>query len=216
MTSTALAAFLLLAAECTPRTVDGRPIVAPETLASVVRTESGFASWAVGINEPGARAPAFASQAQAAAWVAANAHRSLDVGVTQINSSAGHMQRRGLPVAAALDPCVAIRVGSEVLRDCYRTAPARDEQARLREAASCYNTGTHTRGFGNGYVQRIQASAEVVVPAIRLRGEAIAPVAPVPAVPRPAVSLPLLNLLQPDVPSASPAAPALQQQDEVP
>ena len=227
MTPTALAAFLLLAAECTPRTVDGRPIVAPETLASVVRTESNFAALSVStnINGVGTGSPRFSTAAEASAFIdrslAVNPRASLDIGLTQINNRAGHMQRRGLPLAAALDGCTAIRVGSEVLRECYRTAPARDEQARLAEAASCYNAGNHTRGLarergGNGYVTRVQASAEVVVPAIRLRGEAIAPVAPVPAVPRPAVSLPLLNLLQPDVPSASSAAPTLQQTDEVP
>ena len=207
MPSLSLPAFLALAAQCTPLAADGRAIVPPETLASVVQTESGFGPLAVGVNEPGVKPPAFGSLVQAAAWVTANAHRSIDVGVTQINSSAGHMQRRGLPVSAALDPCVAIWVGSEVLRDCYRTAPAQEPQQRLREAASCYNTGTHTRGFGNGYVRRFLASAEVVVPAIRLRRDlpnaADAPVVPEPAQPRRPVLLETLDLLHP----AEPVAP---------
>lgn len=167
-----LPAFLALAAQCTPTTADGRLIVAPETLASVVWTESRLGALRVGINEPGARAPVFGSLAAAAAWVTVNAHRSLDVGIAQINTSAGHMQRRGLPVVAALDPCVGIRVGSEVLAGCYRTAPAVEEQRRIRLAAACYNTGKHNEAAP--YVQRVQASAEVVVPAIRLRGEAAA------------------------------------------
>ena len=188
-----VALFNCLAADpaCLPRTADSRFIVHPDTLASVAHTESGLRALSVGINEPGARAPAFTSRAQAAAWVDANARRSLDVGIAQINTAAGHMRRRGLPASAALDPCVGLRVGAEVLRDCYRTAPAVEAQQRLREAASCYNTGTHTRGFGNGYVQRIQASAEIVVPAIRLRGEvAAATPAPVPATPTPPACAP--------------------------
>ena len=154
-------------------TPDGRLVVAPETLAAVAWTESRLGALRVGINEPGARAPAFNSLAEATAWVTANAHRSLDVGIAQINSAAGHMQRRGLPIAAALDPCVGIRVGSEVLAGCYRTAPAVEEQRRIRLAAGCYNTGKHNEAAP--YVQRVQASAELVVPAIRLRGDVASP-----------------------------------------
>ena len=188
----ALSAFLALAAQCTPTTPDGRLVVAPETLAAVAWTESRLGALRVGINEPGARAPAFGSLAEATAWVTANAHRSLDVGIAQINSAAGHMQRRGLPVAAALDPCVGIRVGSEVLAGCYRTAPAVEEQRRIRLAAGCYNTGKHNEAAP--YVQRVQASAEVVVPAIRLRGDAPTPSAPavIPAQPIAPIALPSL------------------------
>ena len=94
--------------------------------------------------------------------------------------------------------------------------------ARLAQAGSCYNTGTHTRGLarvhgGNGYVTRVQASAEVVVPAIRLRGEAVAPFAPpAPVAARPVALPALLNLLHPEPPGALPSAPFPQQQDAVP
>ena len=183
----ALSAFLALAAQCTPMTPDGRLVVAPETLAAVAWTESRLGALRVGINEPGARAPVFSSLAAATVWVTANAHRSLDIGLAQINTRAGHMQRRGLPVAAALDPCVGIRVGAEVLAGCYRTAPAVEEQRRIRFAAACYNTGRHNEAVP--YVQRVQASAELVVPAIRLRGEM--------ALPAP-TARPLVRKLPPD------------------
>ena len=208
MPSLSLPAFLVLAAQCTPLAANGQPIVPPETLASVVQTESGFGSLAVGVNEAGVKAPAFGSLVQAAAWVTVNAHRSIDVGVTQINTRAGHMQRRGLPVSAALDPCVAIRVGAEVLRDCYRTAPAAEPQQRLRQAASCYNAGNHWRGFENGYVRRFLASAEVVVPAIRLRRDLLsapdAPVVPEPPRPRRPALIETLDLLHPAEPATPP------------
>ena len=201
---------------CLPRTLDGRFIVHPDTLASFAHTESGLNVLSVGINESGALAPAFTSLARAAAWVTANAHRSLDVGLTQINTRAGHMQRRGLPVAAALDGCTAMRVGAEVLRDCYQAAPARDEQTRLEQAASCYNTGSHSRGLarergGNGYATRVQASAEVVVPAIRLRGEVMGhPEMVITPTPRPSsrpAPAETLDLLHPAAPAELPVAP---------
>ena len=155
-----LAAFLALSARCAP-------MVAPETMAAIVRTESGFNTLAIGVNGPYGSARKFRTVEDAAAFIAANSGASIDVGIAQINNRAGHMQTRGFSVAAALDPCIGLQVGGEVLAKCFRLAPSVDEQRRIQEAASCYNTGGYVRGFGNGYVQRVQASAGYVVPAIR-------------------------------------------------
>lgn len=179
-----LAAALQIAASCAPS-------VAPQTLLSVVYTESRLSEFAIGDNTTRqAYQPATLNEAVAIAERLIAAGHSVDLGIAQINSSAGHLQRRGLPVAAAFDPCTGFRVGGEVLAECYERTSGADEQARLRQAASCYNTGTLDRGVA--YVQRVQASADFIVPAVRARGElagsgrGLAPVSVQPLPPPPA------------------------------
>ena len=46
-----------------------------------------------------------------------------------------------------------------------------EPQACLKIAASSYNTGSPTRGFANGYVMRIAATAAHVIPAIAVAGQ---------------------------------------------
>lgn len=144
--------------------------VAPETLLSVVKTESGFNTLAIGDNtDRRSYAPASLPDAVALATRLVAAGHSLDLGIAQINTTAGHLQARGLPLPAAFNACTGLRVGSEVLVDCYRRA-AGVEQARLRQALSCYNTGTLDRGAG--YAARVWQAAAHVVPAIQLAGDA--------------------------------------------
>lgn len=166
-----IAAALKIAASCAVG-------VAPETLLSVAHTESRLSELAIGDNtthQP--YQPATLTEAVALATRLIAAGHSLDLGVAQINTAAGHLQRRGLPIAAAFDPCVGFRVGGEVLAECYGRTSGPDKQVRLAQAASCYNTGTLTRGAA--YAQRVQASADLIVPAIRARGDA--PPAQVPS-----------------------------------
>lgn len=140
--------------------------VAPETLLSVVKTESGFNAFAIGDNtDRRSYAPATLPDAVALASRLVAAGHSLDLGIAQINTAAGHLQARGLPLSAAFDACTGLRVGSEVLADCYRRASG-VEQARLRQALSCYNTGTLNRGAA--YAARVWQAAAHVVPAIQI------------------------------------------------
>ena len=142
--------------------------VAPETLLSVVKTESGFNALAIGDNTDGrSYLPATLADAEAVATQLVAAGHSLDLGIAQINTAAGHLQSRGLPLSAAFDPCTGFRIGGEVLTFCYgRTVGA--EQARLRQALSCYNTGSLERGAA--YAARVWQAAAHVVPAIQIAG----------------------------------------------
>jgi len=180
MSALSLIAVLNLAATCAPT-------VAPETLLSVVRVESATSPLVIGDNtarrayHPGSLADAVAT----AETLIAQGH-SLDLGIAQISWKAGHLQARGLPLSAAFDACTGLRVGSEVLADCYRRASG-VEQARLRQALSCYNTGTLDRGAG--YTARVWRAAAEVVPAIQIAGPYRAPATPedtvAPEPPRP-------------------------------
>ena len=177
MTVLSLAVVLQLARTCAGG-------VAPETLLSVVKTESGFNALAIGDNtDRRSYAPASLPDAVALATRLVATGHSLDLGIAQINTAAGHLQARGLPLSAAFDACTGLRVGSEVLTACYHRA-AGVEQVRLRQALSCYNTGSLNRGAG--YAARVWQVAAHVVPAIQIAGDA--PPAPMPATPEDTVA----------------------------
>lgn len=145
-----------LAAQCAP-TVDHK------TLAYIVAHESSNRQYAINVNYG---SPQLDRQPQSRAETL-TAIRSLeaaginyDLGVAQINSS--NFDMLGVTPAELLDPCKNIASGAHILTDCYQRASRRttNEQLALRQALSCYNTGSFERGFSNGYVQRIERVAQ--------------------------------------------------------
>ena len=157
-----LAAALTLAQRCAPD-------VAPETLLSVAHAESGFDPLSIGVNGPKPEAlhPTTPAAATALATRLVAAGRNIDVGIAQINIRT--LRRLNLSVADALDPCLNLAAAARVLSDNYRGAAPRavSQQAALRVAISLYNTGDANRGFRNGYVGRVDASAARIVPALQ-------------------------------------------------
>lgn len=152
---------LALAQQCAPS-------VAPETLLSVVRTESAFNPNAIGVNTGRRlrRQPYTRAEAVQMATELQRAGANFDLGLGQINSS--NFGWLGLTVSTALDPCRNLAAAARVLETNYGTArrSTSDPQAALRVALSMYNTGSPTRGFRNGYVTKVAGSARHVVPAI--------------------------------------------------
>lgn len=149
--------------------------VAIETLAAVARTESGFDVLTLHDNTTG-RTYHTASREEAVALgieLATVGRHSIDLGLMQINS--GNLPRLGLSVADMFDPCLNLTAADRILANGY-TAPAagQDTQPAVQQALSRYNTGDPALGVANGYVSRVQASAEVVVPALRVQGDALA------------------------------------------
>ncbi|MCB4861771.1 lytic transglycosylase domain-containing protein [Sphingobium sp. PNB] len=159
-----VATLLSLAGACAPS-------VAPETLISIVHTESRFNSLAIGVNSPGVRAPKPATKAQAIAAARSLIGRgyNIDLGLGQINSA--NLGWLGLPVENAFEPCSNLAAAARVIATNYqavaRLAPSRDHA--IATALSMYNTGDRRRGFRNGYVARVYASASTVIPLIRGR-----------------------------------------------
>lgn len=169
-----VASLLALAGSCAPS-------VAPETLISIVHTESRFNTLAIGVNSPGARKPVPATRAQAIA-VARRLIRqgyNIDLGLGQINSA--NLGWLGLSVEDAFEPCRNLAAAARVLTTNYqsvaRFAPSPDHA--IATALSLYNTGDRRRGFRNGYVARVYASASTVIPQIRGRRPASVMSAPV-------------------------------------
>lgn len=149
--------FYALSATCAPG-------VAPETMAAIVRTESGFKPLAIGINGGGRleRQPANLSEAVATAkWLIANGY-NIDMGLGQINSA--NLRRLGLGAEDVFDPCKNLAGAARILQENYRQAApsVKGGQAALQEALSAYNTGNFRTGFNNGYVRRVVNSAAVL------------------------------------------------------
>ncbi|MFA6031631.1 MULTISPECIES: lytic transglycosylase domain-containing protein [unclassified Sphingomonas] len=174
-----IATVVALAHQCAPS-------VAAETLVSVVHTESHFNPYAIGINAKGVAAPDPASRASAAAAARRLIARgyNIDLGLGQINSA--NLKWLGLSVEDAFDPCRNLAAAARVLSGNYlsvvRSSPT--TEAAIATAVSMYNTGSRSRGFGNGYVGRVYASSTVVVPAIR---HGLAPAMPTTPAPPPAL-----------------------------
>ena len=161
-----LALLLQLASACAPS-------VAPETMAAIARTESGFEALAIGDNSTGrSYLPASLDDAIALATGLRTQGHSIDLGLMQINSA--NLAGLGLSIGDAFDACRSLGAGSRILVDAFSGGATPDEaQAALRVALSRYNTGNAQRGFLNGYVHRVEASAQYLVPALRLANDPV-------------------------------------------
>lgn len=157
-----LALFAQLAAACAPS-------VHVDTLAAIAHTESRFSANALYDNTArrSYRAPSREQAVVLATELVTVQRHSVDLGLMQVNSA--NLAGLGLSIAQAFEPCHNLGAGARVLTASYKPpAAGQDVQPALLQALSRYNTGHPARGFGNGYVAKVVASAEQVVPAIRL------------------------------------------------
>src|SRR5271156_327816 len=120
--------FLLLAHQCAPA-------IHENTLAHVVKTESGYNPYAIGIvgahleRQPRNLAEAVATSA----WLNANGF-NFSVGLGQVNKS--NFTRYGLTRYTAFDPCRNLQASAAILKECYLRAYQvhPDEQRALRDS----------------------------------------------------------------------------------
>jgi len=163
--------FVVLAQQCAPS-------VHPATLQAVVRTESDFNPYAIGVvGGHLTRQPRNRDEAVATAKALDAQGINFSMGYGQVNKA--NIARYGLTYETAFDPCANLRAASAILHDCYdRAVLTKGQRAQaLRAAISCYYSGSFTRGLiadagGTSYVQRVVANAllstdsSIVVPAI--------------------------------------------------
>jgi len=136
------------------------PYVAPASAHALIRAESGMRPWAIHVNgarlerQPRTQAEAVdtARALRAAGW-------DFDVGLAQINVR--NLERLGVPLERAFDPCANLRLMQRLLGQCFARARSvgADEQLALRQALSCYNSGDLRAGFASGYVARVLHAA---------------------------------------------------------
>lgn len=135
--------------------------VNPATILAIVSVESSFNPNAIGVvggylqRQPKSRAEAIATAQNLASrdW-------NYSVGLAQINKS--NFERFGLTNESAFDPCTNLRVGAQILTECFvrHEESVTDPQSALRDAFSCYYSGNYQRGHkveksSTSYVQRI-------------------------------------------------------------
>ena len=200
--------FFALAQECAP-------YVHPKTLAAIVRTESRFKPFSIGVNygKPQLRRqPTNKQEAIEAAKALIGKGYNIDMGLGQINSA--NMDWLGLTVEDAFDPCKNLGAAARVLTNNFQRATkgTADPQQALGKAISAYNTGSFARGYSNGYVGKVVAShkqlvaVNYVVPAIAASADGGAASSAAPAR---AADPALVGERRAAVPSvARPAAPA--------
>ncbi len=149
--------FMMLAQACAPQ-------VDVQTIAAIVKTESNFNPLVIGINgqEKLARQPLTENEAVSTArWLIDNGY-NIDMGLGQINST--NLKRVGLTVEEVFDPCKNIGAAAQILKSNYVSAKdhIQDHNQALLASFSAYNTGSFSKGFANGYVQKVISAVDPI------------------------------------------------------
>lgn len=218
MLTLALASMLPFA-QCAPN-------VAPETMSAIVRVESSSNPYAIGVVDGALRRqPTSLDEAMAVVVELERQGKNYSLGLAQINKH--NLPKYGITAEQAFDSCTSLRVGGQILAECYERALPRQqsEQAALHAALSCYYSGNFTRGFrpdvagGTSYVQRVVAASAATAPRTRtvpaLEGAAPLPVAlqvstaapAAPLLPQHSNSVLADEVAQPAAPVAAAATP---------
>lgn len=143
--------------QCTPANVS------VQTMQRIMRVESGFIPHAIGYKIIRKDGKVFFLQRktnnvteaiQWAKWLQDNGY-DFDAGAAQVHST--NFAKYGLTIESAFDACSNVRVGAQILTDCYaRALPQyKDPQVALRAAISCYQSGNFSTGFKTGYVAKV-------------------------------------------------------------
>lgn len=171
--------FIALAQQCAPH-------VSQVTMAAIVRTESGFNPYAIGVvNGRLVRQPASLSEAVATTHALSAAGWNFSAGLAQVNRENWHAY--GLNEHSAFDPCRNLAVGAAILQGCFASArraqpdTGANSQSALRASLSCYASGNFSTGYRTGYVQRVVDNARVAaLPSVPVVVPPIVPIAVVP------------------------------------
>jgi type IV secretion system protein VirB1 len=141
--------FLFLAQQCMPE-------VHADTLQRIVRVESSYNPYAIGVvgghleRQPRDRAEALAT----VRWLEQNGY-NYSMGLGQVNKK--NLAKYGLTQETVFEACPNLRASGEILKECFLRARKShgDDQAALRASFSCYYSGNFITGFKHGYVLKI-------------------------------------------------------------
>jgi len=143
------ATLLALLLKCAPQ-------VDPGTARALLGVESGLNPHAIGVvGGRLERQPVNRSEAMATAQALRDGGWNFSVGLAQINLH--NLERLGLTLRSAFDPCINLAAMQRILVECFDRAVSagRQEQPALRDALSCYYSGDFVTGFRHGYVRRV-------------------------------------------------------------
>lgn len=133
--------FASLAQQCSPG-------VALQTMQALVRTESSFNPYAIGVvGGQLQRQPRNLAEAVATVKALDAAGYNFSMGYSQVNKS--NLKKYGLDFVTVFEACRNLHAGSKILSECYRQALKQYGNAGMayKAAFSCYYSGNFTRGF---------------------------------------------------------------------
>lgn len=151
------------------------PNVHPVIVNAIVKTESNYNPFAIGVNRGAgrlAKQPTNLGEAIDTAKRLLASGANIDLGLGQINSA--NLKWLGLTVEQVLQPCANLKALQTVYLHCYDRAGNTGKGTRMQRAFSCYNTGNMTGGFSNGYVAKTTKNYN------ELTARVAQPVAPTP------------------------------------
>lgn len=131
------------------------PNIHPAIVQAIVKTESTFNPFAIGVNNGAGRLskqPTSYNQAVSTAKALLARGANIDMGLGQINSA--NLNWLNLSVEQAFTPCSNLKALQTVYLSCYANAGNSGLGDKMQRAFSCYNTGNTTKGFYNGYVAK--------------------------------------------------------------
>lgn len=146
------------------------PTVAEDTLRAIVKTESGFNPYAIGVVNGKVKQPRTYHEAMSTIAELELSGADYSVGLAQLNQQ--NFQKYGISASQALDACTNLRVAAQILGGCFKSAkqsPASEGKA-LHDALSCYYSGNFKTGYRHGYVDKVRSNAglpPLSVPSIR-------------------------------------------------
>lgn len=122
--------------------------VHPQIMHGIIRQESGFNPYAIGVVD-GRLSRQPQNQAEAAAAVRALQARGMNysMGLAQVNKQ--HMRRFGFTAESIFEPCANVRAGATIFQQCHTLAKSRygNTAHAIAAALSCYYSGNFTTGF---------------------------------------------------------------------
>ena len=129
-----------LAQECAPQ-------VEPQTMQAIVKTESGFNPFAIGVvGGHLERQPKNLPEAIATVRALESSGWNYSLGLAQVNKT--NFKKHNLTIETAFDPCRNLQAAAQILSDCHAAASREYGEAdALMRAFSCYYSGNFSRGL---------------------------------------------------------------------
>lgn len=133
-----------------------------DTMQALVRVESRFNPYAIGVVNGAIKQPMTFSEAVEAAKALKAEGKNFSMGLGQINIH--NLPRYGLNIESVFEPCTNLKTASAILSECYSRATGSAQEA-LQKALSCYYSGNFRTGFTQdlkgqpSYVDRIKEAS---------------------------------------------------------
>lgn len=154
--------FVALTQQCAPS-------VHHQTMAALVKTESSYNPYAIGVvNGRLARQPKNKAEAIATAQWLIDHGWNFSAGLAQVNRY--NWPKYGLNISSVFEACSNLRAGGEILTECFERALIKhrnDQQGAVRSALSCYYSGNFITGYKSGYVQTVVANVRHPIGKVR-------------------------------------------------